>query len=141
MRGDVTGVEGLRMINRVLLIAAGLAVAPTTSAGAGQVVIDMPAPPRTAPAAERVNVSPPPAQRVGDVALWRFAEARSSPRHTYPRWGGPLPPARYVGYYPYGGGYRPGSYGVYPYGYAYGYWPYHGGFPFIHHGLHFGHRR
>ena len=129
------------MINRVLLIAAGLAVAMTTLAGGGQVVIDMPAPPRTVPAAEGVNVSPPPAPRVGDVALWRYAEARSSPWRTYPRWGGPLPPARYVGYYPYGGGYRPYTYGVYPYGYAYGYWPYHTGFPFILHGFHFGHRR
>ncbi len=126
------------MINRVLVL---LAVAMTASVGGGEVVIDMPAPPLIAPTTERVDVSTTPAQQVGDVALWRYAEARSSPRYTYPRFGGFLPAARYVGYYPYGGGYWPYTYGVYPYGYAYGYWPYHWGFPFIHHGFHFGHRR
>ena len=120
-------------------LAAGLVVVLTTSTGRGEVVIDMPAPPLIAPTTERVDVSTTPAPQVGDVALWRYAEARSIPRYTYPRWGWPLPPARYVGHFPFGGGFRPW---VFPFGYAHGNWPYHGGFPFIFHGgFHFGHRR
>ena len=84
------------MVRRAWLVAAGLILAGTARAGQ---VIDMPAPKpapppsATEPAAEAVEV--------GDVALARYARARSAPLVTSPGWGGPPLGRRYVGNYPY----------------------------------------
>ncbi len=78
------------MRNATHITVAGLIFGWTVSVTYGQVVIDLPAPKKTATVvmtAGEAQPAPDAAAEVGELALARYGRARSRPRDGYPRQG------------------------------------------------------